>query len=89
MLYANSSGSATWGTPDLYEVNVGGNVDTAETLTEKIAYGGVLGFYFGGGMLGWLDEDGININHASSALGATTIGSSTASSGSTVDIPYI
>ena len=89
MLYANSSGSATWGTPDLYEVNVGGNVDTAETLTEKIAYGGVLGFYFGGGMLGWLDEDGVNINHASSVLGATTIGSSTASSGSTVDIPYI
>lgn len=89
MLYANSSGSTTWGTPDLYEVNIGGNVDSVETLTEKIAYGGVLGFYFGGGMSGWIDEDGVNISHASSALGITTIGSSTASSGSTVDIPYI
>lgn len=90
LLYTNSSGATAWGSPTLLSVALNGNTDTTSGSEESsLAYKDILSFFFGSCIYGFIDKDGINIYHDSYHSNDLTIGSSTASSGGTVAVPYI
>ena len=88
MLYANDSGVAIWGRPSICDISILGNREEEGEFEGSIGYKGVLGFYFGQGVKGFLDSDGININHQGSPVTPGTYGTSKATSGTSITIPY-
>lgn len=86
MLYSDSTGAISWGTPLLFNIELGGNME--DDTSSAVYYRETLGFYFGTNIRGFIDSDGINIYHTELETAVGSIGTSSATSGSSIAIPY-